>query len=120
MSDFSGNIPIYLQIVNKIKIQIISGELKPGERLLSVRDLALTLQVNPNTVQKALSELEETLLIYTQRTNGKFVTEDKKLIEKYKNEFAENLTREYILNMNRLGLNKNNALQYLNSIKEEE
>ena len=65
-----------------IKVDIISGQLKSGERLPSVRDLALQNKVNPNTMQKALVELEDEGLVYTERTNGKFVTENKELIEK--------------------------------------
>lgn len=79
---FDNDRPIYIQLVEQIKIYIISGKIELGSRLLSVRDLALQLQVNPNTVQKALTELEESKLIYTERTNGKFVTNDKKLVEK--------------------------------------
>ena len=84
--NFDNNIPIYIQIVETVKIQIISGILEPGERLLSVREMALQMKVNPNTIQKALQELEELKLIYTERTNGKFITTDEKLIKKYKEE----------------------------------
>ena len=81
---FDNERPIYVQLVEKIRLEIISGRLKSGERLPSVRELALTARVNPNTMQKALVELENEGLVYTQRTNGKFVTEDKKIIEKIK------------------------------------
>ena len=81
---FDNNIPIYIQLVEQIKIDIISGKITSGERLPSVRDFALQMKVNPNTMQKALQELEDINLIYTERTNGKFVTEDKKLIDKFK------------------------------------
>ena len=86
MFKFDNNTPIYIQLVEQLKIDIISGQLKSGERLPSVRDLALQNKVNPNTMQKALVELEELNLIYTERTNGKYVTEDTKLIEKHKND----------------------------------
>ena len=66
--NFDNSIPIYIQIVEKLKIYIISGKLSLGERLSSVRDLALLYKVNPNTIQKALSELEDLKLIYTERT----------------------------------------------------
>ena len=82
--DFDNNVPIYIQLVEQLKIYIISGKLNPGDRLPSVRDLALQTKVNPNTMQKALGELEDLKLIYTERTNGKFVTNDQKLIDKYK------------------------------------
>ncbi len=100
---FDNNIPIYIQLVEQLKINIISGKIAVGERLPSVRDLALQLKVNPNTVQKALAELEEIGLIFTERTNGKFVTEDKALIEKYKTEYANEVTAKYLKTMEDIG-----------------
>lgn len=103
---FNNSVPIYLQIVSEIKKQIISGKLVPGERIPSVRELALTYKVNPNTMQKALIELEENGLIKTERTNGKFVTEDEKIINKIKNDYADNLTQNYLSEMVSLGITK--------------
>ena len=103
---FNNSVPIYLQIVSEIKKQIVSGKLIPGERIPSVRELALTYKVNPNTVQKALIELEENGLIKTERTNGKFVTEDENIINKIKNDYAENLTQNYLSEMISLGITK--------------
>lgn len=111
--EFDNNIPIYIQLVEQIKIQIISGELSPGERLPSVRELALITKVNPNTMQKALLELEETGLIFTERTNGKFVTNDSLLIETYKKQFASELTQKYINSMKKLGLSPNEAAKFI-------
>ena len=96
---FNNSVPIYLQIVSEIKKQIVSGKLIPGERITSVRELALTYKVNPNTMQKALIELEENGLIKTERTNGKFVTEDENIINKIKNDYADNLTKNYLSEM---------------------
>ena len=73
---FNNETPIYLQLVEKLKMQIVSGELKQGQRIPSVRELALVARVNPNTMQKALAELESQGLVYTERTNGKFVTQN--------------------------------------------
>lgn len=103
---FNNSVPIYLQIVSEIKKQIISGKLIPGERIPSVRELALTYKVNPNTMQKALIELEENGLIKTERTNGKFVTEDENIINKIKNDYTENLTQNYLSEMISLGITK--------------
>lgn len=103
---FNNSVPIYLQIVSEIKKQIISGKLIPGERIPSVRELALTYKVNPNTMQKAPIELEENGLIKTERTNGKFVTEDENIINKIKNDYAENLTQNYLSEMISLGITK--------------
>ena len=115
--EFDNNIPIYIQLVEQLKIYIISGSIKSGERLPSVRELALQSKVNPNTMQKALVELEELGLIYTERTNGKFVTNDKKLIEKYKEKFAKEKVNNYFKSMNELGFSKEEAINYLKGDK---
>ena len=73
---FDNERPIYIQLVEIIRIEIVSGKFKKGQRMPSVRELALIMKVNPNTMQKALAELENEQLIYTERTNGKYVTED--------------------------------------------
>lgn len=114
--EFNNNVPIYIQIVEQLKIYIISGKVKSGEKLLSVRDLALKLKVNPNTLQKALQELEELKLIYTERTNGKFVTDDQKLINKYKNEYAKELSKKYLDNMKQIGFELNDTIEYLKEL----
>lgn len=111
--NFDNDRPIYIQLVEQLKICIISGKIKSGDRLPSVRELALKSQVNPNTMQKALVELEDLKLIYTERTNGKFVTTDKKLIENIKKELAKNKVQEYLNDMNNLGFNKTEAINYL-------
>ena len=108
--DFDNNVPIYLQLVEQIKRDIISGKISAGERLPSVRDLALQLKVNPNTVGKALAELEGIGLIFTERTNGKFVTEDSLKIEKHKQEYADEITRKYMETMRKIGIDKNEVL----------
>ncbi len=110
---FDENMPIYLQIVDKIKRSIISGEKKAGERLPSVREFAVRLQVNPNTVQKALTDLEESGLIYTERTNGKFITQDKALIEKVRREYAQALANKYLQDMQNIGIDECGAIDFL-------
>ena len=116
MFKFDNNTPIYIQLVEQLKINIISGKIKSGERLPSVRDLALQNKVNPNTMQKALVELEDEGLVYTERTNGKFVTEDIKLIEKYKKQYADELTKKYLSNMKEIGFEESDTLNYLKQI----
>ena len=113
---FDNNIPIYIQLVEQIKIDIISGKIKPGDRLPSVRDYALEMKVNPNTMQKALQELEEIKLVYTERTNGKYVTEERKLIEKYKKQYADELSKKYFHNMEEIGYTKQETIKYLESL----
>ena len=96
---FDNERPIYIQLVEKLRLEIVSGKLKQGERLPSVRELALIVRVNPNTMQKALVELENEGLVYTERTNGKFVTTDIKLIEKVKKELAKEKITKYLNDM---------------------
>ena len=115
---FDNNIPIYIQLLEYLKIYLISGVFKSGEKLPSVRDFANTFKVNPNTMQKALAELEEMKLIYTERTNGKYVTTDTKLIAKLKDEYAITLAKSYISGMKRIGLGKADSIKYLEGIDE--
>lgn len=110
---FENDRPIYLQLVDKIKKEIISGKIKSGERLPSVRELSLITKVNPNTMQKALAELENDGLIYTERTNGKFVTKDIKLIEKTRKEVAKEKVSTYLKDMESIGISYEEALKYL-------
>ena len=114
--EFDNNIPIYIQLVEQLKIYIISGNIEPGERLPSVRDLALQTKVNPNTMQKALVELEEEKLVYTDRTNGKFVTSDKMLIESLRKEYALELTNKYFANMESIGISREEIVGYLSDL----
>lgn len=114
--EFDNNIPIYIQLVEQLKTYIISGKMKPGERLLSVRDLALQTKVNPNTMQKALVELEEMKLVYTERTNGRFVTTDEKLIDKYKKQYANEVTNKYFSNMRDIGFDIKETIDYLKKL----
>ena len=115
---FDNNIPIYIQLLEYMKIYLISGVFKSGDKLPSVRDFANTFRVNPNTMQKALAELESMKLIYTERTNGKYVTNDKELIEKLKDEYAITLAKSYFEGMKRIGLGKADSIKYLEEIDD--
>ena len=114
--EFDNNIPIYIQLVEQLKKYIISGKIKPGERLPSVRELALLTKVNPNTMQKALTELEDEKLIFTERTNGKFVTDNEKIIDNLKKEYAKELSNKYFTNMESIGFTKTETINYLKEI----
>ncbi len=94
----------------------MSGQCEAGSRLPSVRELAATAQVNPNTMQKALQELEEQQLIFTERTNGKFVTEDKKLIAKYKKQLATELAKNYLFDTQKIGATFDESINVLQEI----
>lgn len=115
---FDNNIPIYIQILEYMKIYIISGFFKCGDKLPSVRDFANTFKVNPNTMQKALAELEEMNLIYTERTNGKYVTKDEKVVEKLKDEYAITLAKSYFNGMKKIGFGKADSIKYLEGIDD--
>lgn len=114
--NFDNERPIYIQLVELIRIKIVSGEFQRGQKIPSVRELALAMKVNPNTMQKALVELEDEKLIYTERTNGKYVTEDEKLIEKVKNELAKEKVESYINSMNSIGISFDEAVKYLQEL----
>ena len=111
--NFENDRPIYIQLVEKLKLAIVAGEYPTGERLPSVRDLAMEIKANPNTVQRALVDLEQTGLIYTQRTNGKFVTEDKELVQKIREELAKQAFNKFQENMKQLGFGEDEMKQYV-------
>ena len=98
--------PIYLQIMDFIKTKIIAGFYKPGEKLPSVRDLAMEASVNPNTMPKALIELERDGLVYTQRTSGRFITEDTGKLSEIRGQMARTQVVCFIRNMEELGFTK--------------
>ncbi|MBR2711035.1 MAG: GntR family transcriptional regulator [Bacilli bacterium] len=116
--NFDNNIPIYVQLLEYMKIYLISGVFKCGDKLPSVRDFSNTFKVNPNTMQKALAELESMNLIYTERTNGKYVTNDEEMIKKLKDEYASTLARSYFQGMKKIGLGKADSIKYLEGIDE--
>ena len=101
---FTPDRPIYLQLQERLKLLIVSGQYQPGDKLPAVRDLAIEAAVNPNTVQRALTELERDGLVYTQRTSGRFVTEDGEVVKKAKNELAMELVEAFLEKMAAIGL----------------
>ena len=111
--NFNNDVPIYLQIIELIKMQIITKEYLPNQKIPSVRELSLIYEVNPNTIQKSLSELEEMGLIYTERTNGKFVTGDDSVIDKAKSDTISNMVEDFCNNMAKLGLCKSEIIKFL-------
>ncbi|WP_206459241.1 GntR family transcriptional regulator [Anaerovorax sp. IOR16] len=110
-NQFQSNIPIYLQLVHKFKHRIVSGELKAGSKLESVRDLAIRFEVNPNTMQRALTELERDGLVYAERTSGRFITKDTKRIHKMRDTLAEEIIEQFILQMKSLGFSNQEAME---------
>ena len=114
---FRNDLPIYSQLVDKIKLAIVSGALPPGERLASVRDLATEAGVNPNTMQRALQELEREGLVFSQRTAGRFVTEDIKVIDEIKKTLAKGQIESFLKAMKDLGYDRQGIIDLL---KEDE
>ena len=116
---FDSSRPIYAQLVERLKAKILAGIYPPGGHLDSVRDLAAAAGVNPNTMQRALAELERTGLVYTQRTAGRFVTEDAAVIDSAKQELAHQQIGAFLRRMERMGYDREQAAQLVRSWKEE-
>ena len=110
--------PIYSQLMERITFDIISGIYPPGSQLPSVRALAQDAGVNPNTMQKAMAELERTGLIYSQRTSGRFITEDLGMIDKTKKELASEEIKEFLKKMERIGFSRETTLKLIENMKD--
>lgn len=111
--------PIYSQLVEQIKLGIVSGLYLPGDRLASVRDMAMEAGVNPNTMQRALQELEREGMVYSQRTSGRFVTEDRAVIDNAKKRLASEQVKSFISAMEKLGYSREEIISLLEESKEE-
>ncbi|MBC1587476.1 GntR family transcriptional regulator [Listeria welshimeri] len=117
---FDDSKPIYKQIVHYIHTEIVTGIYTAGDKLLSVRELATKLEVNPTTIQRAYAELEEAGIIYTVRGTGKYLTEDKRRIEQLENDIAKQLTENFINEMSKLGINKEKIIAWVKKVEEVE
>jgi Predicted transcriptional regulators len=107
---FDNNMPIYIQIMNYVKKQIITGKLSPGDKIESVRDLALELQINPNTIQRTFQELEREGIVETRRGLGRFVTSKESTIMQIKKEMAGELLERFVQGMKELGFGKDDII----------
>ena len=117
---FSNDAPIYTQLIQQVKVGIVTGAFPPGERLPSVRDLATEAGVNPNTMQRALAELERDGLVYSQRTAGRFVTEDNTMINAAKRSLAERHVKTFLEAMLRLGFQRQEIISLITQELGEE
>ena len=115
---FNANRPIYQQIVDEIELRILNGTYEMGMRLPSVRDLAVLAAVNPNTMQRALAELEEMGLVSTQRNTGRTVTTDDSAVSRARDTKASLLAETFLMQMKALGLSRKEVLERL--AKEED
>mgnify|MGYP000416103194 CR=1 FL=1 len=117
--EFNNNEPIYRQLLDQLKLRIISGIIETGSKLDSVRDLAQEAGVNPNTMQRALAELEREKLVFSQRTSGRFVTDDKELIQRLRNEYAQEKVKELTTSLLQLGYTRKELIELINGFLEE-
>ncbi|MDF9867035.1 GntR family transcriptional regulator [Bacilli bacterium PM5-3] len=117
---FDNDRPIYLQIMDELIIKIISKEYPAGTQLPPVRELAAQIKVNPNTLQRSFAELENLNIIHTQRTNGRFVTDDEKLLNDLRNNLANTNINNFFSQMEQLGFSNKEIFEYLNKRKENE
>ena len=117
---FRNDLPIYSQLVDRIKLGIVSGALPPGARLASVREMATEAGVNPNTMQRALQQLEREGLVFSQRSSGRFVTEDVSVIDRARSALAAEYVRRYRDSMASLGFSEDEMRALLSGSGEEE
>ncbi|MCL2827695.1 MAG: GntR family transcriptional regulator [Oscillospiraceae bacterium] len=117
---FASDRPIYAQLVEVIQLKILSGEYEPGGKLPSIRDLAAEAAVNPNTLQRAFSELEQKGLVHTQRTAGRFISEDQDRIESLRQQYAKQAVQGFYGRMQSLGYSTGEIVTLVTERMEEE
>ena len=117
--EFRADQPIYTQLMRQMQEAIVSGQLQAGERLPSVRELAMDAGVNPNTVQRALTDLEQAGLVFSQRTLGRFVTEDCERIAQARRSLAQERSATFWADMKKLGCSAEEIFALLRQQKEE-
>lgn len=117
---FRNDLPIYTQLMQRLSEGIVSGVYAPGEKLPSVRDFALEAGVNPNTMQRALTDLEREGLVFSVRTSGRFVTENTEMIREAKYRMAEEKAKEFFNSMKKIGCSAQEIVTLFEQMKEEE
>ena len=118
--NFRNDQPIYSQLTLRLTEAIVSGIYAPGEKLPSVRELALEAGVNPNTVQRSLTELEREGLVFSQRTAGRFVTENENMIVNAQLRIADERVSEFLRSMKTLGCGRQEIISLIEGAKEDE
>ncbi|WP_238907139.1 MULTISPECIES: GntR family transcriptional regulator [Clostridium] len=116
---FNESTPIYMQIIQKIKADIVSGRLKGGDKMPSVREFSENFKVNPNTVQRVFQELEREGITYSQRGIGTFIVEGDDILKELKDTQAQRYTERFVDEMKELGMNKEDISKYLLKVLEE-
>ena len=115
--EFKSGIPIYLQIISLLKMKIAAGELPPGSQVQPVRELAMEAGVNPNTMQRALTQLEQEGLLYTQRTSGRFVTEVKQVLKEMRKSLSEQYVKDLFEALGKIGMNREEIIEAVSSFE---
>lgn len=115
-----NNKPVYIQLVEQLKVKIISGEIELDSKLDSVRSLAAEAMVNPNTMQKALAELEREGFVYSKRTSGRFVTDNKELIENERKNLVKDNVKKTLDTLINLGYTNEEILNLVEEILRED
>ena len=118
--EYNPSLPIYLQVANAIKRDIVTGKLEPGAKLPSVRELAVAYTINPNTVSRVYKELEMEDVCFTRRGMGTFVTEDPEKVMTMKKEMAGTLIYEFLEGMKQLGFTQEEAIHILEQSEYKE
>lgn len=111
--EFQASKPIYMQIVDKITNEIVQGKKLPGEKLLSVREMAVQMGVNPNTIQRSYSELERLNIVETRRGQGTFVSDNTALMEELGRNMQDEIIKSFIQKMEEIGVDKRHLVQLL-------
>lgn len=119
MWEFTNDRPIYLQLMEQMTLRVTNGTYKPGEKVPSVREIATEAGVNPNTVQRAFAELERNGVLVSQRTTGRFITEDGDSLLKLKSQLAKEQIRNFLECMNKLGFSAKEAVRMINEEMKE-
>ncbi len=116
--EYNAAIPIYLQVMTSIKRDIVTGKIQPGEKLPSVRDLAIQYSINPNTVSRVYRELEMEHVCFTKRGMGTFVTEDTDHVVQMREDMAQGLVQEFLAGMRQLGISEKEAKKLMDECRE--
>lgn len=116
---FDNGIPIYVQIIREMTLRILSRRMQPGEKLPPVRELAADFGVNPNTMQRAMTEMEREGLVFAERTNGRFITKDEGLLVEKRKEIAREGTETYIAYMEKIGFTKEEIISYIQETEKK-
>lgn len=113
--ELTNDRPLYIQLIEHIKLLILSGEYEPGQQFPSVRELAMNANVNPNTMQRALSELERDGLLINERTNGRRITNDASMIQSMREDLAVSKLGQLKKELIQLGFNGEDQLVFINA-----